>query len=74
VLVKTPLSETDVTPVKVTAPPLVETVPPLFAVLVGVIRFNPEVGTEGAAHFKPVLSELSATILQEQSQRIVPLA
>jgi hypothetical protein len=39
-----------------------------------VIRFNPEVGTEGATHFKPVLSELSATILQEQSQRIVPLA
>jgi len=25
----------------------------------------------GACHFSPVLSELSATILQEQSQRIV---
>jgi hypothetical protein len=30
-----------------------------------VIRFNPEVGTEGATHFKPVLSELSATILAQ---------
>ena len=26
---------------------------------------------EGAAHFKPVASALSATILQEQSQRIM---
>jgi len=37
------------------------------------IRVNPA-PPAGAAHFRPVASALSATILQEQSQRIVPKA
>jgi len=37
------------------------------------IKVNPEPPLD-ATHFKPVASALSATILQEQSQRIVPLA
>jgi hypothetical protein len=49
------------------------TAPEVVNVVV-LIKFNPEAGLAGAAQRRPVLSPLSATILQEQSQRIVPLA
>lgn len=55
-----PFNETLLTLEAVTAPPEVVTVPPLLAVLVGVIWVNAP--ALGAAHFNPVgETELSAT-------------
>jgi hypothetical protein len=61
----------------VSVPAKVITVSVLFAIdcVALFIALTPtNVALPGAAHFKPVASALSATILQEQSQRIVPKA